>query len=228
MRLYQLAIACTVYDSMTGFGESYRFFRTNVGGNLDFDDGNHLTELLKWLRKWGCRQFEKSSWAEEIAKESIRSWAQEWISTLPDQKVALDHMSIREIELAAQAYVSLKKCSASKTKTVGPTGASKILFADRPKALPPWDEAMRAKYKGKGEEEGYRRFLLCSQREVLELKRDAARLGISPARIPESICRPDSTLCELVNAYTWITETAELKVPTPEQLAQWHSWSKGG
>lgn len=226
MKLYQLAIACWAYGALTGFDQALEDFRKKIDYRLDFEDPAHLSSLLDWLRKWGCRQFEKSSWAKEKAKESIRSWAQEWVSRLPDLNVALDQMSVTEIERAAEAYASLKKRRASNRKTVGPTGASKILFAARPRSLPPWDEEIRKKYKG--EEQGYRGFLLASQKEVINLKRDAARLGISPERIPESIGRPHSTICELVNAYTWITVTKKFNVPTPEQLAQWHSWSKGG
>jgi hypothetical protein len=166
MKLYQLAYVCRAYGDLTSFDAGYLAFLDETGETLDFNSTVHMNALLVWLRKWGCRQFALAP--DDLAAESIPRWARRWESKLPGRSAALNRLSDADIEETAAAFADLSRCLASKKRThngrqydvhVGPTGAAKILFAARPRAFPPWDDAIRKTLGFDGSRPSYRRYL---------------------------------------------------------------------
>lgn len=231
MRLFQLAYACRIYGGLTQFDEGYLAFLDKTGGDLDFRDPSHMKALLVWLNSWGCRQFAIEY--HSLAAVSIHGWAEQWKSRLPDGFTTLDCLSDEDIQGVGDAYADLSKRLASKrTRSgslydvqVGPTGAAKILFAVRPRAFPPWDDPIRAKFGFDGSRDSYCEYLARVREQIKQLCGEAAEFAIPPENIPVEIGRPRSTLPKLIDEYNWIIVTKRFLPPQPAEIAKWYRWS---
>ena len=231
MKLFQLAYACRVYMVLTDSDADYHAFLDKTGDRLDFTDSTHMNALLEWLRKWGCRQFAVDY--HDLAVKSIRKWAEQWNSKLPDVSVTLELLSAKEIKGIGNAYAALSKAVASNRARdgglnnveVGPTGAAKILFAARPRACPPWDGSIRGS-KFDSSSDSYCEYLDHVKELVEQLCSEAAGFGIPREQIPLEIGQPRSTLLKLVDEYKWVTVTKDSPPPEAQDIAKWHTWSR--
>jgi len=231
MELFQLAYVCRIYGGLTLFDAGYHTFLDKTGGKLNFEEPSHMKALLVWLNSWGCRQFAIDY--HDLAIESIRGWAKRWESRLPDRVTTLDRLPDKGIEEAGNAYADISKCLASRRNRdgslydvqVGPTGAAKILFAARPRAFPPWDDPIRARFEFDGSRHSYCDYLVRVREQIRQLCSKAAKFGIPPDNIPLEIGRPRSTLPKLIDEYNWVTVTKRFLPPEPSDIAKWHTWS---
>jgi hypothetical protein len=231
MRLFQLAYVCRTYGGLTQFDAGYLAFLDETGETLDFNSTVHMKALLVWLRSWGCRQFGVAY--DGLAAESIFRWAKQWESKLPDRLATLDRLPDRDIEEAGDAFAHLSRCLASRRTRndnqydvqVGPTGSAKILFAARPRAFPPWDDAIRNNLGFDGSRRSYCEYLAEVRTQIKQLCGEAAELGIPAESIPLEVGRPRSTLPKLVDEYNWVTATRGFSPPEPSEIAKWHRWS---
>jgi len=230
MNLCDLALACSMYDALMPFNTSLRLLKSDTAKDIDLLNPDHHASLLKWLNDWGCRHLSKKS--HPIASKAILDWYnQEGIKLFPIGK-ALWELDNQEIASAVYAYGSLKeRIGAHRTRggkrlqiDIGPTAASKILFALRPTALMPWDEAMRDEFDCDGSKESYFKFLV----DIREL---AYRIGelckandFDISELPNKINRDNSTVLELINEYIWVTVTRKCKLPSAQKLALWAHW----
>jgi hypothetical protein len=107
--------------------------------------------------------------------------------------------------------------------SIGATAASKILFAIRPRALMPWDEAMRAAFKCNGSTKSYARYLKMIRKLTFHIGDLCWNRGFRIDELPRKLGRPNSTVLALVNEYIWVTETRKVKLPSAETFAQWVS-----
>ncbi len=232
MKLFQLAYACRIYGSLTGFDSGYYTFLDKTGGKLDFKEPTHMKELLVWLNSWGCRQFAIEY--HSFAGESILAWVEEWESGLPDDSTTPDSLSKKDIQGVGDAYADLSKHLASKRTRdsnlhdvkIEPTGAAKILFAARPKLFPPWDDPIRVKFGFDGTCDSYCHYLNQVYAKIKELCNEAAELGISAERIPQEVGRPRSTLPKLIDEYNWVRVTKPFVPPDQDDIAKWYTWSR--
>ena len=232
MRLFELAYACRLYGGLTQFDSNYRLFLDRTGGELDFRDPEHLKVLLVWLNSWGCRQFAKKD--HKVAAQSVLGWAERWESRLPNTSTTLDELRREEIQYAGAAFADLSNRVASKRSyvgalrdvTVGPTGAAKILFAARPEAFVPWDDAIRRELRMDTSASSYCAYLLRVQEQIRQLRKDAAKQGIGPEDIPSAVGRQDFPLPKLVDEYYWITISQRFPPLELEEIARWYRWSR--
>jgi len=225
--LCKLALARTMYNCLTPFNESLALLKEATGDSIDLNNPKHRISLLKWLNDWGCRHLSKDY--HEVASSSIFSWYQTGGACLfPSEKPIWD-LGESELEVVANVYGSLKDSigawrihDARKLEVhIGATAASKILFAIRPKALMPWDIAMRISFKCDGSPTSYSWYLekirnLTSHIEVL-----CRGKGFQIDDLPKQLGRPNSTVLALVNEYVWITKTKKCKLPSSHTLARW-------
>ena len=231
MRLHELAYICRIYGCLTQFDVTYFDFLDKTAGDPDFSNPSHMSALLKWLNSWGCRQFAIDY--HELASESILAWAKRWEPRLPDRLATLDRLSHEDIQGAGEAYADLSRRLASRRTRegkasdvrVGPTGAAKIMFAARPRAFPPWDDAIRQKRRYDGSPRSYCDYLVEVREQVQQLCTEGAELGIPAEDIPRQVGRPRSTLPKLIDEYNWVTLARELPPPEPGEIAKWHRWS---
>jgi hypothetical protein len=227
--LGRMAVAVLLFDSLTPYNASLATFRSATGYSLNLATQEHRDALVNWLNDWGCRHLSKGQ--HQVASQSILDWHQRNCGALFSDETPLWQLEDQEIETAANAYGSLKDRTGARRSRdgnesevhIGPTAASKILFALRPKALMPWDEAMRVAFKCDGSPESYFKYLVEIRDLTLHIGDLCRNEGIQIDDLPHKLRRPDSTLLELVNEYIWITETRKVELPSSETLTQWAS-----
>lgn len=168
----------------------------------------------------------------EIASASLLIWYQKCGASLFSVDRFLWELTDEEIAAAASSYGSLKDMTGAWRRRdsrafpvqIGPTAASKVLFALRPKALPPWDEAMRAGFGCDGSPESYLRFLgdvrLLAQRTAAHCQE--AGFGISA--LPCKLGCSGASVAELINKYLWLKHARGWTPPEPDIVAKWAEW----
>jgi hypothetical protein len=227
--LGKIAVAGLLFNTLTPYNTSLANFRSAIGDKLDLTNQEHRDALLDWLNDWGCRHLSKGQ--HQVASKSILDWYQRDCTTLFRDKTPLWQLDDQQIEIATAAYGSLKdRIGARRSRYgnksevhIGPTAASKILFAIRPKALMPWDEAMRKRFKCDSSQESYFRYLIMIRSLTLHIGDLCKSKGFHIDGLPEKMGRPGSTVLELVNEYIWVTETREIELPSSETLTKWAS-----
>jgi hypothetical protein len=231
LTLSQLAFACYLYGIFTDFDESFIAFLNATNHSIDLTISEHRHQLLTWLNSWGCRQFAVEY--HNLASKEISSWYNEHRSNLPRSRTNLWELTEPEFISVRTAFESLSKRKASIRKknnnrysvSVGPTGASKILFAIRPKALIPWDAQIRQHFKRQlncdKDDESY----IAYHREVIKmldkLKKQCESHGLQLINLPKILNRPNSSIPKLIDEYHWVTITNNSPAPSSEMFQLW-------
>ncbi|MFH0768267.1 MAG: hypothetical protein V1932_01710 [Chloroflexota bacterium] len=218
MKLYELACACYGYANFTDFDKTYRDFLDKTKPCLDVHNTEHKGALLEWLNKWGCRI--KDTFHPEI-KGKLESWYDDNRSLLPSPNTNLLKILDSELERIVESYNTLQTIP-----HIGPTCASKILFALRKDVFPPWDVAMRKKWKYNGSAKSYKAFLIATKKQLCELDTECARYRILLSKLPSELARPQSSLVKLIDEYNWVTITKNVMPPTTDTLQKWYLWEK--
>jgi len=204
MNLYELAFTCYIYDHFTSFNRTYKNFRELTGKELNLYDAAHRQHLIDWLNDWGCRQF--SLRHHDNASEQILAWYRENLNDLPPGDKKLWELTGQELAEISEVYNDLvfRKASQVSTnsrsfsKTVGPTGASKILFALRPEIAVPWDEAIRKGLKHGSDGSSYVDYLKRVCTEIQSLAKSCRNNSIELLGVPELLNREGSTVAQLL------------------------------
>jgi len=225
--LCKLALASTMYDSLTPFNYSLGRLNEATGGSIDLANPEHRIALIKWLNDWGCRHLSESQ--HDVASNSILKWYQVDGASLFTNEKPLWDLGDGELEIAARVYGSLKDKTGARSIRrgrklevhIGPTAASKILFAIRPKALMPWDEAMRISFECDGSRESYFKYLIDIRNLTLHIGDLCRNKGFQIDDFPKKLGRSNSTVLALVNEYIWVTETRKVELPSSHTLARW-------
>ena len=231
MTLSELAFACFLYGRITDYDESYLRFVQSTANSPDLANPEHRQALLTWLNKWGCRQFALKY--HQYASGEILSWYNEYAPTLIPRRKNLWELSDSELTAVSVAYESLAARIASYRKQkadpvavhVGPTGASKILFAIRPQALPPWDEPIRKSLGYDTARHSYLSYLKDVKSTLEELALSCKEHGFQLVDLPKRLDRPDSTVPKLIDEYYWVTLTRKWSVPRPSTFERWAEWA---
>ena len=216
INLADLAFASHVYRGISDYDIAYRDFCTAVGNKFDISIKEQCFSLLIWLNKWGCRQFAKDQYP--IAANGIISWFKEYSKLLPTEKSSIESLKDVDLNKLADAYEALRVLTASIRKNgvhvrIGPTGAAKILFALRPKLLPPWDEPIRKKLNFDGGKKSYIEYLKMIQRLVDDLHKQLKRVGLSEDLFTNMIDRLGTALPKLIDEYLWMIITRRFSPP---------------
>ena len=227
--LCRLALAGTMYDSLTPFNRSLGRLDQDTGGSIDPTNPRHRSYLLTWLNDWGCRNLPEKQ--HDVASKSILKWYQAYGARLFADGKPLWGLEDADLRIAADVYGALKNETGawrvrdgSKHKVrIGPTAASKILFAIRRKALMPWDEAMRISFECDGTPKSYFKYLKIIRDLTLQIGDLCSNKGFQIDDLPQRLGRPNSTVLALVNEYIWVTVTREVELPSSETLTQWAS-----
>lgn len=219
MDLNELSSACHLYNNKTNFDDSYIAFLNSTGSDLDLYNSEHRKALLTWLNRWACRQFIIAY--HDFASEQILKWYINLNSLLPEKSKNIWELDDNDFDKIKMLYDTLSNTQvAKKTKNqkevinhAGPTGASKILFALRPKSLMLWDGKMRDEF-GKGKDSlAYINYLQKAKQDAKELLKHCKLNGFALEELPEKINRPYSTIPKILDEYQWITITKGWQLP---------------
>ena len=191
--LCKLALANTMYDSLGRLNKA-------TSGSIDLANLEHRKFLMKWLNDWGCRHLSEDQ--HHVASDSILNWYQVDGASLFANKKPLWDLGGHELEVAAYVYGSLKDrmgsrrvCGGRKLEVhIGATTASKILFAIRPEALMPWDEAMRISYGCDGSPKSYFRYLKIIRNLTSHIGVLCRNKGFQIDDLPKELGLPNSTV----------------------------------
>ena len=231
MNLYELAFGCHVYAGVTDYDQSYRKFLEATIRKPDLSVAEHRTALLRWLNKWGCRQFDKDH-HDDAAKE-ILTWYSQCNSKLipPDQH--LWELTDADLAFVKDAYEDLSKRTVGYKlrngkfvrSTIGPTGTAKILFAIRPKAFIPWDDAIREKHRYDSPAYSYLAYLKQVKNTIGNLQKACQVHFIEVTDLPRLFGRLDSTVVKLIDEYYWVTLARKCSPPPTDTLRLWIDWN---
>jgi len=225
--LSKLAIACLMYNSLTPFNESLKLLKESTDGCIDLTNPTHRESLLQWLNDWGCRNLARDQ--HKLASKSILIWQQKYGASLFSGRKPIWNLKDNELEAAAHSYGALKDMPGAERirngkkqmVSIGETAASKILFAIRPEALMPWDEAMRKRFKCDGRPDSYFNYLKIIQGLTCHIADLCQAKGFKIDNLPKKLDRPDATVLALVNEYIWVTVTRGRALPPASILKQW-------
>ena len=227
--LCKLALASTMYDSVTPFNRSLARLQSDTTSSIDLANREHRLYLLKWLNDWGCRHLSVDQ--HDVASDSISEWYDAQGASLFMNQEPLWDLEDSALEIAAHAYGVLKDKTGAwrigggrrRKVHIGPTAASKVLFAIRPKALMPWDEAMRISFDCDGSPESYFEYLREIRHLTLHIRDLCRNKGFQINDLPTRLGRRDSTVLALVNEYIWVTVTRKVKLPSSKTIGRWAS-----
>ncbi len=208
--LQDLALASFLYGYVADDDKPYKELHDKTGGYVDLDKSRHIHYLLNWLRKWGCRSLAKDRDREII--KNILSWWRNHREKFPDKDSLLWKMKEHEFDFLNLVYKNLTNT----IEKIGPTTASKILFALRPNIFLPWDGAIRSKYKRQGNSDEYIEFLKSIQAILIELDKECRSKGFVLEALPEKIERDGSSVIKLVDEYNFITISKRHPIPDPK------------
>jgi len=227
--LCKLALAGTLYDSLTPFNRSLGRLDKAIGGGMNLTDPQHRIYLLIWLNDWGCRNLPKEQ--HDVASDSILKWYEIYGTSLFSKEKPIWELADGDLEKTARSYGFLKNeigawrvRGKSKRKVhIGPTASSKILFVLRPKALMPWDEAMRKYFGCNGSPGSYFEYIIKIRGLASHIGELCRNKGFQIDDLPQRLGRANSTVLALINEYIWVTVTRKVELPSSETLTQWAS-----
>ena len=225
--LSKLAIAGLLFNSLTPYNASLSELRHATGNRVDLSIKEHCKAVVRWLNDWGCRHLSEEH--HDTAADSILVWYKAASARLLEEEKPIWQADHGELSGVSSAYASLRdKLGAWRIRDgerlevrIGPTAASKILFAIRPKALMPWDDAMRTALKQERSLRTYLDYLLSVRDLTLHVDSLCRNQGFRIEDLPLRLGRADSTVLALINEYIWVTVTRRVELPSSETLAQW-------
>lgn len=215
MNLNELTEACKLYCTKTNFDDSYIDFIKSTNFSLDLTNPTHRQSLLTWLNRWACRQFAKKY--HDAFSKLIVKWFIEYGHLLPDKNKNIWELNKDDYDNILLIYEKLKNIEASKRVSyskessvkVGATGASKILFALRPKLLIPWDGFMRDYFNEGDSGFAYTNYIKNASKLIKELEKECNINGFEITDLPSKINRSFSTLPKLIDEYNWVIITRD-------------------
>ena len=223
MRLGELAFTSHIYRHMIdNKREHENFLREN--GPLDIGRSDHRNSLLGLLRKWGMRNARD---ADTEASEQLRVWYKQYGGRLPANNADLWDLQDADLQIIKEAYEDI----CSEIRGFGDTGAAKILYALKPKALLRWDAAIREQLQaddrigGNSPGELYISFIkYVIRRDIPELQCDCHGAGFKLTELQGELEVPSDTIPKLIDGYYWLTITKGLTLPDAANLRKWAQW----
>jgi hypothetical protein len=185
-------------------------FNAATESRVDLSVAEHRVALHKWLNAWGCRIRYPRNGEIPMFDRSLAGWWVDWHARLPRPDVTLAALNEAQIDDLAEAFGDLASRAVAparkpgSSRTLGPTAAAKSLYALRPRAVPPWDDAIATRLHGRRDAVGFA--------SHLRLMRTWSRALLAEARASEEqvaarVGRPTESLAKLLDEYCFMTIT---------------------
>ncbi|MFL6136669.1 MAG: hypothetical protein ACJ74O_02585 [Frankiaceae bacterium] len=168
----------------------------------DLSASAHRQALLRWLNAWGCRiRYPRPGEADRF-DESIAAWWAAWHPVLPATGLAA--LADEQIDALGEGYAALAAAPVSagpRGRRLGPTAAAKSLYALRPAAVMPWDEAIAVGMHGGRDGAAFARHLRTGRAWALALMAEA---GVGEDALPAALGRPGLTVAKVLDEYCYL------------------------
>ncbi|WP_327415054.1 MmcQ/YjbR family DNA-binding protein [Streptomyces sp. NBC_01233] len=141
--LSELRASAEVFNGFAAVDRSWLALREETAPGLDLSVAGHRAALHRWLNSWGCRIRYPREGEPDLFGAGIAAW---W-GRHPLPQAPLSRLTPREISRFARAYEELAALPIGR-RSLGPTAASKALYALRPDSVMPWDAAIADRLYG--------------------------------------------------------------------------------
>ncbi|MER7460413.1 hypothetical protein [Micromonospora sp. NPDC126480] len=173
---------------------------------IDLAVPGHRRATLVWLNAWGCRLRYPRPGEEDPYDSGLAGWWGRWGDRLPPAGttlVALPEESIPALGAAFADLAGIRVGAGPRGRSLGPTAASKLLYALRPAALPPWDEAIARILHGRRDGDGYAAHLRLGREWAARLLAEAG----DERALADTLGRPERSLVKMLDDYWYLTCT---------------------
>lgn len=130
-----------------------------------------------------------------------------WLRLVADTAPGLDLASL------AQVRVSGGRAA----RTLGPTAASKLLYALRPAVIMPWDAAIATRMYGVRDGAAFGRHLRLGRAWARTI---IAETGADETTLPELIGRPGISLAKILDEHLYVTITLAARISGADRAGQ--------
>ncbi|MEU6310416.1 MmcQ/YjbR family DNA-binding protein [Streptomyces sp. NPDC047014] len=198
--LARLHRAAEVFNGFAGVDRSWLALRAETGA-LDLSLAEHRGALHRWLNSWGCRIRYPREGEPDAFGAGLADWWERH-HTLPGAPLAA--LGPREISRLAKAYAELAAVPVGR-RTLGPTAASKALYALRPASVMPWDAAIADRLYGVRDGDAFARHLRTGGIWARAVLAEAG--GLHEAALCAWLGRPEVSLAKVLDEYLYVTIT---------------------
>jgi hypothetical protein len=225
--LYQLGLSCFAFDALTHYNSALVELQEKVGLPLDLADSKNHDALLTWLNSWGTRMSR-----DVFNRVDLQAWHRHYEKHLPLAERCLWQLTDDDIGAAERAYDGLRRFPGWGRGTA----ASKVLFAVRHEAFPPWDHATRQALRWTLNDRttaapygAYGKFLDLSREEAQAIQSQCERAGFDIHDLAALLNQREATVASLMNQYMWVRYAGKRRrvFPSINDLRQWVMWSDG-
>ena len=175
--------------------------------SFDGADPQHCRTLLNWLNKWGCRIRTPRDGEEDIFAIGMAQWWDKYGTELPGPHTGLAGLTDAEIDSAGECFGDLMVVAAGdpvRPRTLGSTAAAKTLYAFRPRALMPWDDAIASKLHGARDGKAYAAHQRLGRAWAADLLKNT---GLSERQLAAALGDPERSLAKIFDDYCYLRFT---------------------
>ncbi|GAA2463848.1 hypothetical protein [Winogradskya humida] len=180
---------------------------TRTAPAIDPSVATHRDALHVWLNAWGCRIRYPRPGEENLFDSGVEQWWKQWQHALPAPGVSITGLLDADFPALGECYQELALVSVSagpRRRGIGATAATKMLYALRPQALMPWDEAIAKRLHGRRDAASYAAHQRLGRDWSLALLAEA---GMDEAELGEHLGRPGRSLAKMLDDYCYLTFT---------------------
>lgn len=169
----------------------------------------HRQALFTWLNAWGCRLRYPRPGEPDVFDTELAAWWAGHAAHLPGAGESLIDLGDAQVAALGDCFAGLAAMPAvggPRGRALGPTAASKLLYALRPKTLMPWDEAIATRLHGARDARSYvaHQTLGRSWGRALLAEAGLAGTGSGESGLVERLGRPGTGLAKLLDEYCYL------------------------
>ena len=141
----ELERAVLEFGGYANVDRSWTVLSEVTGAEADPSRQEHRQALFTWLNAWGCRLRYPRPGEPDVFDTELAVWWTEHAAHLPGTGESLIDLSDAQVAALGECFAGLAAMPAvggPRSRALGSTAASKLLYALRPKTLMPWDEAI--------------------------------------------------------------------------------------
>lgn len=205
--LEDLRRTAAVFNSFANADTSWLRLIEDTRPGIDLGRADHRDLMLRWLNTWGCRIRYPRPGEPAPFDAALLAWWETFADALPTSSLA--RLSDDQIEAAGAAFEDLAQVPVSQgsiRRVLGPTAASKALYALAPVAIMPWDAAIAKRMHTRRDGEAFARHLRLGREWAAAV---IAESGGDETEVPAMVGRPIASLAKLIDEYLYVTITME-------------------